>query len=471
MIPFQLTEVERNTYRRYATLALPRHTSYPVAPVWVTDYGPQDFMEDLAQTSRQRRPLSVYVHIPFCERLCYYCACTKEIVSPSKRAAADPGDALLDGLEIESGRLAAASGTGEVCQLHLGGGSPTFLLPGQLRRLCSLLHRRFNIAADAEKAVELDPRTTTYEQLQILREWGFNRVSVGVQDFDPAVQNAVQRVQPFSLVQRLVDWCRALGFASINFDLIYGLPFQTLASMADTLDKTLALTPDRVAFYRLAVIPDMFRWQKVFRRQDLPSGDLPLELNLLAINRFLDAGYEFIGLDHFARPDEALARANREGTLRRTFQGMTTGKGLEVLGLGPSAISLLDRAFAQNVKTTAAWSKAVAAGLATERGLRLATDDCIRRELLNDLYGHGVITRHALESRYGISFNEYFADELRRVDELAADGLVLVEPEVLRLTSPLGSLLVRVVAAVFDKYLPATAYRDGLPTHLSSRVG
>jgi oxygen-independent coproporphyrinogen-3 oxidase len=471
MISYQLTEAERKTYRRFAALALPRHTSYPVAPVWRTDYGPQDLQEDLAHTARQRRPLSVYVHIPFCERLCYYCACTKEIVPAGQRAANDPGDALLDGLEIESGRFAEDVGPGEVCQVHLGGGSPTFLRPRHLQRLCDLLHRRFDITGDAEKAIELDPRTTSYEQLQILREWGFNRVSVGVQDFAPAVQHAVHRVQSFALVERLVDWCRTVGFASVNFDLIYGLPFQTPASMADTLDKTIALAPDRVAFYRLAVIPDMFRWQNVFRPQDLPSGDLPLELNLLAINSFLEAGYVFIGLDHFARPDEALAQAHRDGTLRRTFQGMTTGKGLDILGLGPSAICLLDSAFAQNVKTTAAWSKAVAVDLATERGLRLTTDDRIRRELLEELYGHGIITKQTLEGRYGICFNQYFAEELRRLDELAAEGLVLAEPDVLRLTSPLGRLLVRVVAAVFDRYLPATAYRDGLPAHLSSRVG
>jgi oxygen-independent coproporphyrinogen-3 oxidase len=194
-------------------------------------------------------------------------------------------------------------------------------------------------------------------------------------------------------------------------------------------------------------------------------------LNLLAINRFLAAGYVFIGLDHFALPEEALAQAHSHGTLRRTFQGMTTGKGLDVLGLGPSAISLLDSAFAQNVKTTAGWSKAVTGDLGTERGLRLTTDDRIRRELLEELYGHGVITKQTLEGRFGICFNQYFADELRRLDELVAEGLVLAEPDVLRLTSPLGRLLVRVVAAVLDRYLPATAYREGLPVHLSSRVG
>jgi oxygen-independent coproporphyrinogen-3 oxidase len=471
MIPYYLTESERKTYRRYASLALPRHTSYPVASAWRTDYGAADFLEDLGHKGREPRPLSVYVHIPFCERLCYFCACTKEIVPAGKRALGDPGDSLLAGLETECGRLAEAAGHREVRQVHLGGGSPTFLQPAQLERLADLLRCRFSIAAGAEKAVELDPRTTTYEQLKVLRAAGFNRVSVGVQDFAPEVQRAVHRIQPFPLVERLVAWCRGLGFTSVNFDLIYGLPFQTLASMADTLDKTLTLAPDRVAFYRLAAIPEMFRWQNAFRPDDLPGGDLPLELNLLAINRFLEAGYEFIGLDHFAKPEEGLARARRDGSLRRTFQGMTTGKNLEVLGLGPSAISLLDGAFAQNFKTSAAWMKAVAIGMATERGLRLTADDRIRRELLEGLYAHGVIDKRVLEMQFKIVFDDYFAGELRHLQRLVDDGLTVHEPDAIRLTSPLGRLLVRIVAAVFDRYLPPTAYQDGLPVNLSSRVG
>jgi oxygen-independent coproporphyrinogen III oxidase len=471
MASYELTATERQTYRRYAGLALPRHTSYPIAPAWRADYGPTAFGAARSRSAAERRPLSLYVHIPFCPRLCYYCACTKEIVPPERRRERDPAEALLDGLDREARRFAVLVGPGEVRQVHLGGGSPTFLTSAQLGELWGLLARRFTIAPDAEVAVEIDPRITTREQLQSLRGLGFNRVSLGVQDFAPKVQRAVNRVQPLDVVAQAVAWCRELGFASVNFDLIYGLPFQTLASMADTLEKTIALGPDRIAFYRLAVIPEIFRWQHVFRRTDLPSGELSLDLNLLAINRLTETGYEFVGLDHFARAGEALARARRAGSLHRTFQGMTTGKDLDVLGLGPSAISQLQDAFAQNRKASTDWRRAVEGGFATERGLSLSPDDRLRRELMQQLYGHGWIDKRDLEQRFGVVFDDCFAGELQRLRELEGQGLVTADANAIRLTAPLGRLLVRVVAAVFDRYLPPDAFRNGLPAEQASRVG
>lgn len=469
MEKLDLTTEERAIYRQYARLALPRHTSYPIAPKWREDYGAADFREDLA-TARDRRPLSLYVHIPYCEKLCYYCACTKEIVPASKRRENDPGEALLQGLEIETGRLADIL-TEPVHQVHLGGGSPTFLKADQLERLWRTIIRRFAVGADAEIAVEIDPRITTRAQLATLRGLGFNRVSLGIQDFAPVVQEAVNRLQPLETVQRVVAWCRELGVGSVNFDLIYGLPFQTVDTMADTLDKAISLSPDRIAFYRLAVIPEMFRWQNVFSPEDLPAGDLSLDLNLLAIRRFQEAGYEYIGLDHFAKPTESLTQACKERSLQRNFQGMATGKELDLVGLGPSAISQLDSAFAQNQKTSIDWRNALDRDLATERGLHLSHDDRLRRELLQQLYGYGVIPKAALEDSFGIVFDEYFLDELGRLEDLCNQGIVILQADAIRLTACLGRLLARVVAAVFDAYLPPDAYREGLPTHLSSRVG
>lgn len=468
---WSLTATERDVYRRYARLALPRHTSYPIVPVWKTDYHADQMREDLQRSASLQRPLSLYVHIPFCERLCYYCACTKEIVPPQKHREQDPGNAFLDGLEVETQRFAELVGPGEVHQVHLGGGSPTFFNADQLERLWHILKSRFAITADAEIAIEIDPRITSLEQLQRLRGLGFNRISLGIQDFAEPVQKAVNRMQSFDCVQQVVSWCRGLGFPSVNFDLIYGLPFQTVATMADTLDKTIQLGPDRVAFYRLAVIPEIFRWQNVFRPEDLPGGELPLELNLLAINRFQEAGYEFIGLDHFARADEALATARRAGLLQRNFQGMTTGKSLDLLGLGPSAITQLDDTFVQNVKASGEWRLAVAQDFAIERGLQLSPDDRLRRELLQQLYGYGVVTKAALAQQFNLSFDDYFANELSRLANLGEDGLVTLHPDSIQLTTPLGRLLVRVVAAIFDRYLPPDAFREGLPAHMSSKVG
>jgi oxygen-independent coproporphyrinogen III oxidase len=465
---FKLSHDERAIYRRYAGLALPRHTSYPIAPAWRDDYRAAEFREDL---QRAEGPLSLYVHLPFCERLCFYCACTKEIIPAARRREHDPAEDVLAGLAAEVPQFAEVLADHEVHQVHLGGGSPTFFSSDQLTRLWHLLASRFTIAPGSEIAVEIDPRITAREQLHTLRQLGFNRVSLGIQDFAPHVQQAVNRIQPYETVAQTVAWCRELGFGSINFDLIYGLPFQTLDSMADTLDKTLALAPDRIAFYRLAVIPEIFRWQNVFKPKDLPAGDLPLELNLLAINRFLEAGYEFLGLDHFARPTEPLAQAHKSRTLQRNFQGMTTGKQCELIGLGPSAISQLEHAFAQNWKTTDEWRRAAGTEFAVERGLRLSDDDRVRRELMQQLYGYGVIDGQALATKFGIAFAEYFTEELRRVRILFEEGLVIFDKETIRLTAPLGRLLVRVIAAAFDRYLPADAFQKGLPANQSSKVG
>jgi oxygen-independent coproporphyrinogen-3 oxidase len=469
-IPYSLTEDQRGVYRRFARLALPRHTSYPTAPVWTAEYGEELLVQDLRALRGRERGVSLYVHLPFCRQLCYYCACTKEIVPDAARRKRDPVDDLLDGIEMEVDRIADVAGDREVEQLHLGGGSPTFLSSEQLQRLWKILTRRLTPTPSAEVAVEIDPRVTTREQLETLRGLGFNRVSLGIQDFDERVQEAVNRRQPPELVEAAVAQCRRLGFESINFDLIYGLPFQTVETMERTIADVVRLGPDRVAFYRLAMIPEMFRWQNVFKPADLPGGDLPLELNLLAVNRFREAGYAFIGLDHFAKPHEALARAARDGSLHRNFQGMTTHKALEMIGVGPSAVSQFSAAVAQNVKTSHDWRAAVEKGFAVHRGMRLSRDDQVRRETLQQLYAFGRIDARAVEQEFGIAFADYFSDEMERLAELENLGIVRLDRNV-ELTEPLGRLLVRVPAAVFDRYLPRTAFKEGLPSGMASAVG
>ncbi|MBX9652249.1 oxygen-independent coproporphyrinogen III oxidase [bacterium] len=467
---YHLTSEDRDVYRRFARLALPRHTSYPTAPTWSTDYRTADFTEDLDGVRRRNDVVSLYVHLPFCRQLCYYCACTKEIVSDASRRKLDPADELLNGVEIEIDHLARSLGELGIEQLHWGGGSPTFLSSSQLVRLFESIQKRFPATKSAEIAVEIDPRITSAEQLETLRQLGFNRISLGIQDFDEKVQRAVNRRQPLETVEAAVETCRRLKFESINFDMIYGLPFQTLESMEETVAKVVKLSPDRIAFYRLAMIPEMFRWQNVFKPADLPAGDLPLELNLLAINKFLAAGYDFIGLDHFAKPDEPLAVAAADGSLRRNFQGMTTQKELEIIGIGPSAISQLHSAIAQNVKSSHEWRVNVESNFPIERGLRLSDDDRIRQEILQQLYSFGRVDTQRVSQRFGVSFSDYFHDELGRLRELEALGVVRIG-ERIELTEPLGRLLVRVPAAIFDRYLPPRAFMEGLPVGQSSAVG
>jgi len=467
---YHLTLEEREVYRRFARLALPRHTSYPTAPTWSTNYQAGEYSEDLNRLRLQGDAISLYVHLPFCRQLCYYCACTKEIISDASRRKHDPVDELLRGLEIEIDRCARSLGEMQIEQLHWGGGSPTFLSPPQLIRLFQAIQQRFPATNTAEIAIEIDPRITSADQLTTLRQLGFNRISLGIQDFDERVQRAINRWQPLETVEAAVATCRQLQFDSINFDMIYGLPFQTLESMEETIAKVIKLSPDRIAFYRLAMIPEMFRWQNVFKPADLPAGDLPLELNLLAINRFLDADYQFIGLDHFAKSHEPLAVAASDGSLRRNFQGMTTQKQLEVVGIGPSAISQLHAAIAQNVKSSHDWRQNVETNFPIERGMRLTEDDRVRQEILQQLYSFGRIDTLSVSQQFGISFENEFAEEINRLRELEELGIVRIG-ERIELTEPLGRLLVRVPAAIFDGYLPERAFMEGLPIGQSSAVG
>jgi len=436
---------------RYA-IEGPRYTSYPTAPVWKQSYGVAEFRHELGREDIDPADgLSVYVHVPFCRSLCHYCACNKVITQKTELAAR-----YLDVIEREIETVREAVRVPRlVTQHHWGGGTPTYLEPEQLTRLFRMVSAAFPLAEAAEVSIEVDPRVTTSEHIAALRESGFNRISMGVQDFDPKVQEAVHRIQPVDETAALVDESRAAGFKSVNFDLIYGLPYQTVESFDRTLDTVLEISPDRLALYSYAHVTWVAKQQRGFERKDLPPADLKLRIMLHAIRRFLDAGYRFIGLDHFAKPDDELSQALEARTLRRNFMGHTTQAGVDLLGFGPSAISELRGSYAQNQRELGAWQAAVQEqGLATLRGHSLSEDDLERRWLIGRLMCLGELRAEDYAKRFGRPFGDAYSAELSRLDAMVADGLVIRSADgTLRMTG-LGRLFVRNVAMVFDAYLP-----------------
>ncbi len=463
-----MSRQEVETYLQFADLALPRHTSYPSAAFWQADWSEAAHRASLAATTG---PQSLYVHVPFCSSLCFYCGCTREIIPPEARRREDPSEPYLATLAKELRAVGEATGRRTLSGIHLGGGTPTFLSAAQLRHLMDLILRHFDVEAGAELAVEVDPRHAGEDRLATLRSLGFNRLSLGIQDFDARVQQAVGRIQSYELVERVVAEARRLKFLSVNFDLIYGLPWQTEESMRRTLDQVVALSPDRIAFYRLAVLPELFRWQRAFSRADLPSGESSLALMLQGIEHFSSAGYRFLGLDHFAKPNDPLARAHERGELGRTFQGMTTGRGEATIGVGPSAISTHGDGFAQNARDVKTWTNRVeASGFATARGHRLTEDDRWRGELVQAIYGCGEVDVKAWEESHGIPFRRYFQDLLPAIDQMQTTGLLTWQGDRITLTPRLGRLLTRVVASAFDAYLPRDAWRVGMSSG-GSKVG
>lgn len=430
----------------------PRYTSYPTAPVWSEAYDAGAFRADLARLDPAAgRDLSLYVHVPFCRSLCHFCACNRVITRKP-----EPSARYLESLVREIACVREALGASPpVVQHHWGGGTPTHLEPAQVRRLFGALAEAFPHAPGAEVSIEVDPRVTTEAHLEALRECGFNRISLGVQDFDPRVQQAVHRIQPVAQTAALVESARRRGFASVNLDLIYGLPFQTRETFGRTLEEVIAIGPDRIALYGYAHVTWVAKQQRGFERHDLPSPRARIGIFVAALRRLLEAGYLYIGLDHFARPDDELARALAAGSLRRNFMGYTTHEGSELLGFGPSAISELAGSYAQSERELAAWHEAVDGGrLATLRGHRLSRDDQARRFAIARIMCHGALRGAEFEARFGVPLAERFADELARLAPLEADGLVVREPDGSLRVTPLGRLVVRNVAMAFDAYLP-----------------
>jgi oxygen-independent coproporphyrinogen-3 oxidase len=436
----------------------PRYTSYPTAPHFTDTFGPADYLAAVREAGAvPGREASLYFHLPFCRRVCYFCACNT--IFTNDRAT---GHAYNDDLKREIDLvLAAMAHRPVVRQLHWGGGTPTFSPPEILDALGRAIHERVSFAPGAEVSVEVDPRETTPEHLDVLARHGFNRISLGVQDFDADVQKAVNRVQPWEMTKGVVDAARARGFGSVNIDLIYGLPRQSPAAFDTTLERLLELDPDRVALFNFAYLPEMVRHQRVIKPEQLPPPADKLAMFRRGIERLTGAGYVFIGMDHFARAGDELALALAAGTLGRNFQGYTTHAGLDLYGFGVSAIGQVGNTYAQNRKSREAWRAALDAGHPpVARGLRLTDDDRLRRAVIMELMCRFALDRRALGQRFGIDVDDYFADEFRRLEPLAADGLVTITPDRIHVT-PAGRLLVRNIAMTFDAYLagdPAPRY-------------
>ena len=441
----------------------PRYTSYPTADRFTESFGYRDFLHAVAdlRTRGGGKPLSLYLHIPCCGTVCYYCACNK-IVTKNREKAATYLAYLKREVEMQ-GRLFA--GMNEVEQLHFGGGTPTYLSDAQMEDLMAHLRRCFRFAPDAagEYSIEIDPRTVSAERVHGLRRQGFNRISVGVQDFDPDVQRAVNRIQPEAETRAIVAAARDADFRSVSIDLIYGLPKQTPATMRTTLDKVIDAAPDRIAVYHYAHLPHLFKPQRRIIEADMPDSDTKLRMLQLCIERLTAAGYVYIGMDHFARPDDDLAIAQQQGRLHRNFQGYSTHADADLVACGVSAIGAVGATYSQNVKTLDAYYDALDRNeLPVARGARLSMDDALRRTIIQKLMCQFELSISAIELAFPVAFHAYFAREMAQLAELERDGLVELAPDWISVTLK-GRLLIRNVCMVFDRYLatrgPATHSR------------
>lgn len=427
----------------------PRYTSYPTAVEFAPDVDAARYEARLAQIDRRAdEPLSVYVHLPFCEERCLFCGC-HVIISPDPGKVASYLDLLMRELDLVCEHLPNRR---LVSQLHLGGGTPTYHAPEELDRLLGFVGQRLTFTPDAERAVEVDPRVTTPAHIDVLARHGFSRISLGVQDFDPVVQAEIGREQSYELTARLVEHCRSVGFAGINVDLIYGLPKQRVERFSETVQQVVDLGADRAAVYSFAFVPWIRGHQKKIEEESLPSSREKIELFCAAREGFLSAGFEPIGMDHFARPDDELAVARREGRLRRNFQGYAVIPADDVIGLGISAIGDVGGLYAQNAKKLSTYREAIEAGrLPVERGYDRSADDELRRAVIHDLMCNFRIDVGAIEERFGIRFAETFAEDLEQLAGHARTGLVEIGDREIRAT-PAGELLVRNLAMCFDRY-------------------
>ncbi|GAB1261625.1 oxygen-independent coproporphyrinogen III oxidase [Aurantivibrio plasticivorans] len=429
----------------------PRYTSYPTAPQFHEEFSLEQLESAIERSNASRRPLSLYFHIPFCDTICYYCACNK-IVTANKSRARPYLDSLFDEMRLMAEKVASDR---PVNQLHWGGGTPTYISDDEKRELMGVTRELFKLHEDdtGEYSIEVHPGQMEVGTIGVLRELGFNRISMGIQDFDPLVQRAVNRFNSVEQVSALVSAARQKKFHSISMDLIYGLPMQTLETLRATVQSVIELSPDRISLFNYAHLPHLFKTQKQIDERQLPSADTKLSMLELAITLLTQAGYVYIGMDHFAKPDDELAIAQEKGELQRNFQGYATHGNCDMFAFGVSSISAIDNIYVQNFKDIPTYSAPIASGqLPMQKGLVLSEDDLLRQYVINRLICQFELRFAEIEDKFGINFTQYFATELRELNELTADNLIELAPTHVRVT-PQGRLLIRRVCMVFDVYL------------------
>lgn len=452
----EIPEFDPALIARY-DVAGPRYTSYPTAPQFQPDFGEPALRHAIHESNEEPIPhsLSLYVHIPFCTSPCFYCGCNRIITRDPTQAGR-----YLERLYREIGLIAPLFDRDRpVRQLHFGGGTPNFLDIADMRELLESLERHFSFSREPgrEYGIEIDPRFADSHYVRELARLGFNRISVGIQDFDPAVQQAVNRVQTFEQTREVIEAARVSGFRSASVDLIYGLPLQTVDGFRRTLDQVLHLAPDRIAVYGYAHLPETFKAQRQIRAKDFPDPATRLALFGCALERLASAGFVYIGMDHFARADDELTLAQRDGSLQRNFQGYSTHGECDIVGLGVSAIGRIGNTYSQNARDLIGYYAALDAGrLPVMRGIELDEDDIIRRELINELMCHGEVDKHAFGERHRLLFDEYFLHDLQRLQPLVVDGLAIEDSGRIQVT-PRGRLLLRAIAMCFDAYLCVAA--------------
>jgi oxygen-independent coproporphyrinogen-3 oxidase len=431
----------------------PRYTSYPTAVVFNEQFDAQTYTQQAlkSNSARSNQALSLYFHIPFCDTLCFYCACNK--IATKRREKAD---IYLDYLDKEMAMHSKLyNRERKVEQMHFGGGTPTFLTDAQFDRMMCLINKHFPLIKNERRdySIEIDPRSVDKNSIRKLAKHGFNRFSLGVQDTNLIVQKAVNRIQPLALVEDVIDACREVNARSISVDLIYGLPFQTLNSFNKTIDAIIKLSPDRLSVFNYAHMPNLFSPQKRIKEDDLPKAHEKLKILEMSIEKLTQAGYVYIGMDHFAKPNDELAIAQTNGKLQRNFQGYTTHAELDLVAMGVSSISSVNHSFSQNHKTLEEYYQAIDAGvIPIYRGYKLNKDDLIRKAVIQQLACHFSLDKKSIENQFKIVFDDYFENEFLELQEFADDGLIDLDTDSINVTST-GRLLIRHICMVFDIYL------------------